>query len=292
MKKFETLIFLDGGDPEETSVADGLLRSCGLPGVEGLTTNPSLIVKNLTKVPGGSHAAPDTESAYRRVVREMSKVTRGPISIQVTGSPGMSADAMLLQARDRVRWIPNAVIKFPCTPAGLKAANIFCMEGAVNITLVFSQEQAAAVYQATRNRGIDTDGRPFDVYVSPFVGRLDDRGENGMDVVSGIISMYRTLGDGHVKVLTASVRTPDHLQYALFLKSDIISIPFTLLSSWAGEQCPVPDASYVYDRNGLVPISYKDIPLDRAFWEYDITHPLTEAGVEKFWNDWTKNQQS
>lgn len=284
--KLDTSIYLDGGDDGETRQADSMLKACGLPGVEGQTTNPSLIAKNLRKKTDVV-SVHDAEAAYRKVVREISKTVSGPISIQVTGAPGMSAEAMLTQARERIRWIPNAVIKFPCTADGLKAANVFCTEGPVNMTLVFSQAQAAAVYAATRNRGVSHSGRPYDVFVSPFVGRLDDRGERGMDVVRNILAMYRKYGDGHVKVLTASVRSLAHLYEAMSLKSDIISLPFSVIREWAEAGCPLVSPASSVASTELEPIPDQHIRLDRAFWEYDISHPLTDAGVAKFWEDWS-----
>src|SRR5208337_2698352 len=119
------------------------------------------------------------------------------------------AEAMLEQGREMFGWIPNGHIKFPTSAEGLKAASLALKEGLrVNMTLCFSQAQAAAVYAATRG------ARKGDVFVSPFIGRLDDRGENGMDLIAHIIRMYGK-GDGHVEVLTASVRKIDHLLYAL-----------------------------------------------------------------------------
>src|SRR5690349_16878438 len=110
---------------------------------------------------------------------------------------------MLRQARMYKDWIPNGVVKFPCTVEGLAAAETFCQEFPVNITLNFSQAQAAAVYQATRQAR-------YQVFVSPFVGRLDDLGENGMELITHELKMYQA-GDGHVDVLTASVRSLSHL---------------------------------------------------------------------------------
>ena len=117
---------------------------------------------------------------------------------------------MLAQGEEMFSWIPNAYIKYPCTHEGLRAAQMSVQESIrVNMTLCFSQEQAAAVYAATK-------GSKEPVYVSPFVGRLDDRGEDGMDLVKNIKKMYER-SDGHVHVLAASIRNIDHL--ALFVCS-------------------------------------------------------------------------
>ncbi len=220
---------------------------------------------------------------YRRVVTEMSKIIpEGSISIQVLGDPAtLTSEQMLSQARDRITWIPNASIKFPCTEKGLAAAEIFCQEGPVNVTLNFSQEQAAAVYVATKTHHPEKE-----VFISPFVGRLDDRRENGMDVVANILEMYRALGDGHVKVLTASVRSLKHVHYALWLKSDIISIPFKIFTQWADQKFALPPTDFIYDVPGLAEIPYRELTLDKDWREYDLRHELTDAGLVRFWEDW------
>lgn len=289
----DTKIFLDGGNPAETKEADALLKKAGLPGIEGQTTNPSLIVKYFSSdihaehIDGHPKMNPNEKMnpkgallAYKRVVQAMAKViTKGPISIQTIAEEDAAAGELLTQARDRITWIPNGVIKFPCTKTGLAAAEVFCQEGPVNMTLNFSQEQAAAVYAATKTHN-------YDVYISPFVGRLDDRNEKGMDVVANTLEMYRAFGDGHVKVLTASLRTLDHLLYALWLKSDCVTLPMKILKEWAEKGCTLPPADYMYDTPGLFEIPYKELTLDKDWREYDLGHDLTTTGVGKFWEDW------
>ncbi|MBI5614009.1 transaldolase [Candidatus Gottesmanbacteria bacterium] len=298
-----TKIFLDGGSVSETKEADTLLRASGLSGLDGQTTNPSLIVKNLVssiKNLGGKISEKKATEGYKKTVQEMAKTVKGPISIQVIGDTSLTVDQMLSQARDRLSWIPNAVIKFPCTEHGLAAAEIFCEEGSVNITLLFSQAQAAAVYAATKRAN-------YDVYVSPFVGRLDDRGENGMDVVANILSMYHQdtmtksqlpmTNNDHfhsVNVLAASIRSVKQLQYALFLKSDVATVPFKVLKEWLdplaeskGEkQLALPGEDFIYDAPGLLEIPYEELSLDEDWKIFDLHHDLTDAGVTKFWEDW------
>lgn len=278
-----TKLYVDGGDPKETHEASELLKAAGLGGVHGQTTNPTLIAKNAAKEKGdgATVSAEEAIEYYKKTVQEIAKETDGPISIQVIGDPmTLTAGEMLSQARERITWISNAVIKFPCTKEGLAAAQEFCQEGPINITLTFTQEQAAAVYAATRHH-------THDVYVSPFVGRLDDRGQEGMDVVANIIEMYRGLGDGHVRVLTASVRTLDHFLYAVFLKSDVITSPFGILKEWADSGYTMPPEEYVYEKRELEEIPYREITLDKEWEEYDLSHELTDAGLKRFWDDWS-----
>lgn len=293
MPTVSSKIFLDSADPEEVRKADELLKAGGLPGVEGVTTNPSLIAKLMKEMhekpdnadgenishPSDFSSVSDILSHYRRIVTDMAKIISGPVSIQVTVPPDAPVEDLLSQARDRIRWIPNGVIKFPCTAAGLEAASVFCEEGPVNMTLVFTQEQAAAAYAATKTHN-------YDVYLSPFVGRLDDRGENGMDIVANILAMYRELGDGHVRVITASTRTYAHLQYALFLKSDIITLPLKIMEEWSANGFGLPGEEYIYDIPGLTEMPYREITLENDWQTYEIRHDLTAAGVIKFWYDW------
>ncbi len=274
-------IFIDGGDPQETKEADALLKKAGYHGLDGQTTNPTLIAKNFSAKNGGKKVSMDEATGeYKRIVTEMAESVTGGISIQVIGDPAtLTSEQMLSQARDRMTWIPNGVIKFPCTKEGLKAVEVFCQEGPVNITLNFSQEQAAAVHAATKHHN-------HDVYLSPFVGRLDDKGENGMDIVSNELEMFRATPGAHVQVLTASVRTMKHLEYALFLKSPVITLPFKIIQEWANAGCTLPSVDYIYDVPGLAGIPYREISLDKPWESYDLSHPLTDAGVARFWEDW------
>ena len=287
--EFTSKIFIDGGDPAETREADAMLKKAGYHGLDGQTTNPSLIAKNFASTRQGVRVSmQEALNEYKRIVQEMSTIIpHGQISIQVIGDPGtLTVEEMLAQARHRITWIPNGVIKFPTTKTGLKAAEIFCQEGPVNMTLAFSQEQAAAIYTATLRRGISPQGKPYDVFISPFVGRLDDCGENGMDVIANILEMYKEFGDGHVKVLTASVRTVKHILYALWLKSDVITIPFKVFKEWGDQGFPLPPKDFIYDVPGLTDILYRELTLDNEWTEYDVLHALTKAGLAKFWEDW------
>jgi len=287
MREFSSKIFIDGGEPEETKLASEiLLKQTGRP-LDGQTTNPTLIAKKLRdqnskfKIQNSKLTEEMALSEYKRIVQEMSKIIpKGSISIQVFADKYTSFEEMLDQARDRAGWIKNASIKFPCTQEGLKAAGTACMEMPINITLVFSQNQAAAVYAATKNN-------KYPIFISPFVGRLDDKSEYGMDVVKNIIRMYKN-GDGHVEVLTASIRNIEHILYAIQLKSDIMTIPYKVFRLWADNKFGAPDSNYVYKPDNLKEIPYRDnIELGKDFREYDLSHPLTDAGIERFYSDWT-----
>jgi transaldolase len=279
-ENLKTRIFLDGGDPSETK---DTIRILGF--LDGQTTNPSLISKNSAAqkriAEGKKFSREEVLDFYRDVVINISSLLpEGSVSVEVYADASTKAGDMLQEGKKMFSWIPNAHIKFPTVTEGLKAAEQALTEGLrVNMTLCFTQQQAAAVYAATRgaNKG--------DVFISPFVGRLDDLGENGMDLISNIIEIYRE-GDGHVEVLTASVRNIDHFLYALKLGSDIITAPFSILKEWSDRGLPVPGDEYIYESGSLKAIPINNIGLTRKWSDYDISHGLTDKGLARFASDW------
>jgi len=279
-RDLKTKIFLDGGDPVESKAIIDLIGF-----LDGQTTNPTLISKNpeARKLLGRGEKFSEKEiySFYQSVVKEISTmIPRGSVSIEVYADLSTSAEQMFKQGRQMYSWIPNAHIKFPSTKEGLKAAEQAVKEKMrINMTLCFTQEQAAAVYAATSG------AQRGEVFVSPFIGRLDDKGENGMALIANILKMFKK-SNGHVLVLTASVRTFDHLMYALYLGSDIITAPYNILKEWGQNGLPMPANDYEYNSRNLNDIPYKDIDLSRNWQEYDISHDLTIKGIEKFSADW------
>jgi len=279
-QNLKTRIFLDGGDPAE---AKELLKILGF--LDGQTTNPTLISKNpearkrLEKK--DKFTKEEILNFYHNVVKDLSQlIPQGSISVEVYADAGTQAEDMLKQGREMFSWIPNAHIKFPTTMEGLKAAEQAIKEDIrVNMTLCFSQEQAAAVHAATNG------AKKGDVFISPFVGRLDDRGENGMDLISNILKMYERCSS-HVEVLTASVRNISHLLYALALGSDIITAPFVVLKEWGEKGVLVPAKEYKYDYKDLKSIPYREINPSKNWQEYNIHHDLTVKGIERFAADW------
>jgi transaldolase len=278
----KTRIFLDGGNPAETKE---IIQILGF--LDGQTTNPTLISQNPVVIEqlkqGKKFSSKQILDYYRDLVREISAlIPKGSISVEVYADAVTSADAMLKQGREMHDWIPNAHIKFPTSTEGLQAASDATREGMrVNMTLCFTQAQAAAVYAATRG------ARKGQVFVSPFIGRLDDKGENGMDLIANAVRMYAQ-SDGHVEVLTASVRTMDHFLYAITLGSDIITAPFKVLREWGGNGLPLPGNDYVYDSHALKSVAYNEMDLSMDWRAYDIGHELTEKGMARFSEDWNK----
>jgi transaldolase len=282
--KPKTKILVDGGDPEET------LRVKELIGfVDGQTTNPSLIAKNpeiRERIASGHTLSPQEEKdEYRKIVQAISPlVGDAGVSIEVFADMDTKAEEMFAQGEEMFSWIPNAYIKYPCTREGLRAAEISVRRQIrVNMTLCFSQEQAAAVYAATRGSG-----EP--VYVSPFVGRLDDRGENGIDLVKNIKKMYED-GDGHVYVLAASIRHVDHLLASFATGAELATVPAKVLVDWATKDFPMPDKDFNYkpvdaSDKPLKAIPYKALDLKRPWQSFDIAHELTTVGIQKFAADY------
>ena len=284
-----TKILLDGGDPEESKTIRKLLGF-----LDGQTTNPTYVSKNpevQQRIASGHRFSPDEQKdEYRKIVQQISPlVGDAGVSIEVFADFDTKAEQMLEQGEEMFSWIPNAYIKYPCLHEGLRAAQISVERGIrVNMTLCFSQEQAAAVYAATK-------GARDPVYVSPFVGRLDDRGDNGMDVVRNIKRMYAQ-GDGHVHVLAASLRRLDHLLYAFALGAELATAPAKLLQEWASRDLvqPGPEFKYepVVDGKRLGEIPYKNLKLTDSWESFDIHHELTDKGIRKFVEDYRSTLQT
>jgi len=282
--KPKTKILVDGGDPSET------LRMKSLIGfVDGQTTNPSLIAKNpeIQRLIASGHrlSSQEEKDEYQKIVQSISPlVGDAGVSIEVFADLGTRAEEMLAQGQEMFSWIPNAYIKYPCTHEGLRAAQMSVDKSIrVNMTLCFSQEQAAAVYAATK-------GSKEPVYVSPFVGRLDDRGEDGMDLVRNIKKMYER-GDGHVHVLAASIRNVNQLLCSFALGAELATVPTKVLDEWAATSFPMPDQDFRYrggDASGklLKVIPYKELDLNLPWESFDIAHELTTKGIQKFVADY------
>jgi len=283
-----TKILLDGGDPDET-----LRVRSRLEFLDGETTNPTCIARNpgiQKRLAAGRRLSRQEQfQEYRKIVQRISPlVGDAGVSIEVFADFRTTAREMLEQGEEMFSWIPNAYIKYPCVPEGLRTAQMAVRRGIrVNMTLCFSQEQAAAVYAATI-------GAAQPVYVSSFVGRLDDRGENGMDLVWNIKKMYAH-GDGHVHVLAAS-RSLAHLLGSFSIGTELVSAPAKLLEQWVEAGLPQPDGDFVYqavdaDGKQLNPIPFKQLDLNSLWESFDLQHELTTKGIERFVADHRSTRQ-
>lgn len=278
----QTKLFVDGGDPKETAQAADLLHRAGYAGLDGQTTNPSLVAKNpdiAARIQKGERLTRDELlQKYKEIVQNIEESAPGDISIEVYADKHTTAQEMIGQAREMAGWIESAVIKLPITEAGLAAAEQLKGEMKLNMTLCFSQQQAAAVYSATISS-------KHPVFVSPFIGRLDDKGINGMDLIANLMRMYEA-GDGHVHVLTASVRNVDHVLGALKLKTHAMTMPFEkAFKPWAEQGFPLPGADYTYVFAGQN-IPYQELDVVSDWKLFDLHHELTDTGLQKFADDW------
>ena len=276
----KTKIFLDSGDQKDT---ESMLSLLGF--LDGQTTNPSLIAQSpgakerLLK--GEKFSKKELFDFYKETIQKISLlIPKGSVSIEVYADSATSSEDMFVQGKEMFSWIKNAHIKYPTNKEGLKAAEKSIQEGMrVNMTLCFTQEQAAAVYNAKKG------AKKGDVFVSPFIGRLDDRGENGMQLIENILKMYEK-GDGHVEVLTASVRNLNHFMAAINLGSHIITAPVKILAEWQEAGAVISTKEYVYEKGELKDIQYEELDLGKSLKEFNIYHELTNKGIERFADDW------
>ncbi|EKD35844.1 MAG: hypothetical protein ACD_75C01754G0001 [uncultured bacterium] len=206
----------------DTANLDEIKKGLEMGMVDGVTTNPSLVAKE--------------KKPFVEIVAEICKIVDGPVSAEVVS---LDAPGMLAEARDLAKIAENIVVKIPMIVEGLKAVKILAAEGIkTNVTLVFSAAQALLAAKAGAS------------YVSPFVGRLDDIGNPGMDLVSDIVTIYDNYGYTS-EIIVASVRSPQHVLDAALIGADIATIPFKVIAQLA-------------------------------------KHPLTDAGMEQFLADWEK----
>lgn len=184
-------VFLDTADLHEIE------KALKLGPVDGVTTNPSLVAK--------------TGRPFKKVIQEICQIIEGPVSAEVLA---VEKDEMVAQGLELKEIADNVVVKIPLTSEGLKAAlELFRQGVATNVTLCFSPLQAlmAAKCSAT--------------YVSPFIGRLDDVGHEGMQLISQIRAIYDRFKYG-TKILAASIRHPQHVLQAALLGADCVTVPF------------------------------------------------------------------
>ena len=189
-------IFLDTANIEE------IKQAVKLGVISGVTTNPSLISQAGVK-------------DYEGAIKKICAIVPGPVSTEVTVE---GAEAMVKQAREIAKWAENVVIKVPATTEGLEVTSALAREGIkVNFTLCFSVNQALLAAEAGA------------AYVSPFVGRLDDIGQDGMLLVKDIIDVYKNYKDIKTEVIAASIRHPEHCVRAAKIGAHIATLPYKVL---------------------------------------------------------------
>ena len=206
--------FIDTANIEEIKEANVLGVICGV------TTNPSLIAKE--------------GRDFIQVVKEITEIVDGPISAEVIS---LDHEGMVKEAEKLSQIHKNIVIKLPMTVEGLKATKILSSRGIkTNVTLIFSSTQALLAARAGAT------------YVSPFVGRLDDIGQNGLDLIEEIVDIFK-VNNIETQVIVASVRNPIHVSQAALMGADIATVPYKVIAQMT-------------------------------------KHPLTDKGIENFLKDW------
>jgi len=206
----------------DTANIDEIKKAHALGMVDGVTTNPSLIAKE--------------NRPFEELLREICELVDGPVNGEVVS---LDAEGMVEEGRKLAAFHPNIVVKIPMTTEGLKAVKILNSENIrTNVTLIFSSMQALMAAKAGAS------------YVSPFVGRLDDISQVGMELVSDMMNIYANYGY-ETEVIVASIRNPIHVVEAALIGADIATIPFKVIDQLA-------------------------------------KHPLTDIGMEKFLADWEK----
>jgi transaldolase len=211
--------FIDTANLDEIKKAE----SYGV--IDGVTTNPSLVAK-------------EGDIDFQTRIKEICDVVDGPVSAEVVA---LEADKMIEEARELAEIASNVVVKIPMTMEGLKAVKTLSDEGInTNVTLVFSANQALLAAKAGAT------------YVSPFIGRLDDRGANGMDLVKEIVQIFDNY-NMDTEIISASIRHPMHVKEAALAGAHIATIPFGVIEKLS-------------------------------------KHPLTDIGIERFLDDWNKTQ--
>ncbi len=208
----------------DTANIDEIKKGLAMGMVDGVTTNPSLVARE--------------QRPFLDILADICALVDGPISAEVIS---LEAEGMVKEARELAGIHENIVIKIPMIEEGLKAVSQLADEGIrTNVTLVFSSSQALLAAKAGAT------------YVSPFVGRLDDISQNGMELIADIMTIYGNY-DVATEVIVASVRNPMHVVEAALLGADIATIPYKVIAQLA-------------------------------------RHPLTDIGMEKFLADWEKRQ--
>lgn len=276
-RHIKTLIYLDGCDARDTKEVK---ESLGF--LDGQTTNPTLFSKNPEVAKdlsqGIKYSNEELIERYREEIVQIDSILEGgSVSVEVYSDSKSSVEDLVEQGRSFAQWSKSIHVKLPATRVGLLAMKELLEEGVrINITLCFAQSQAAAVYALSK--GFDN------VYVSPFIGRLDGIGEDGFDLVKNIHSMYQR-GDGHVRLLGASIRDLKALQKCLFWGIDIVTAPKNVLLEWKSTDFHIPKILEVNNAE-LKDIRYKHLSLSGSLDSYDLYHELTEKGQSKFAEDW------
>ena len=208
----------------DTANIDEIKDANAMGMVDGVTTNPSLIARE--------------EGEFTEIIKEICSIVDGPVSAEVIS---LETAGMVKEARELVKISENIVVKIPMTTEGLKAVRTLSNDGIkTNVTLIFSSLQALMAAKAGAT------------YASPFVGRLDDLSQNGMELIEEMVEIY-TNYNINTEIIVASIRNPLHVKQSALLGADIATIPYKVLNSLA-------------------------------------SHHMTDKGIDAFLADWNKKE--
>ena len=276
-QNLKTKLFLDSGNPQETRETIALLGF-----LDGQTTNPSLVAKNphIQDLKMQKLLNPEIIwDKYKELALQIHEILPNKsISVEVYSDAETKSESMIEKGRKLATWFPGVFVKLPITKEGLLTAEVFVKEGInVNMTLCFSQDQAAAVHSVTK-------GTKGQVYVSPFIGRLDDIGQEGSDIVNNILKMYKEW-NSHVQVLGASIRNLDHLYKCLKGNTDIVTIPLSVIAEWKDYGLEKTPEQFPFSHSEKKLIQFQNL-IEQEWSLYNIHHELTDKGIERFVSDW------
>ncbi|MBP9719526.1 MAG: hypothetical protein KBD46_03575 [Candidatus Levybacteria bacterium] len=287
-----TKFLLDSGDPEEYKKLVRIAQNAGSQ-MWGSTTNPSLIAKKLA---GKKLTVKEAFALQKDLVLEILSIVTGAVSAEVYSDKDTTADAMIEQGKEIATWHERVVVKLPTTLEGFKARTTLRKEKIMtNNTLVFSQEQIFAIclHEHLIQKLFGPTNDLFPPFISPFVGRLDDIGEDGMSLVEHGMRIKDSF-TSTIWMLEASVRTSDSIKRGIDIGTELITAPMNIYETWFAIQ----DQPLGYTK-GLTPLPIwtpsAELLATATIEEFmsiitskklNITHPLTEKGIVKFVEDW------
>lgn len=294
-----TKFLLDSGDPNEYREIAALAKKHGEE-LWGATTNPTLIAKKLS---GKKVSQKEAFELQKEIVLEILNLVKGAVSAEVYADENTTAEEMVAQGREIAIWHERIFVKLPTTIEGFKARTILRREKIpVNNTLVFSQQQVFAICLHEKILQKEVSGldlQEWPAFISPFVGRLDDIGQDGMSLVENVLKMKKEY-NFTPWILAASVRRAEHIKRGIDAGIEIITVPGHVYKEWfslSNEQKNALD-NRVYANflqpipswtpsEELLSIASSDEFMDvLASGILPISHELTNKGIARFATDW------
>lgn len=289
---------LDSGDPAEYRELATLAKEKG--GVLwGSTTNPTLIAKKLS---GKKVSQKEAFALQKEIVLEITTIVPGAVSAEVYADDTTSSEEMIEQGRKIASWHERVVVKLPTTIEGFKARTVLRKEHILtNNTLVFSQQQIFAIClheKIIQSANGGTNNGLWPPFISPFVGRLDDQGEDGMMLVENGMQLKELFNNAWM--LEASVRRIEYVQRGIDSESELMTAPLKVYKEWfalsSEQHKTLRQSTYFQQLTPIPPWDPSEALLNISSLEefmkaitthkLDIRHHLTEKGVARFADDW------